>query len=114
MESNNKSAMSFGFAGNVRIVAQLACVVYDEENGTVVHGHGAVCLEGGKVPAEAAFKQRALELARKSRDLGSRRLQTIMVDLSEISGGPMRVDLSSRRLIPDNSPPPAQRRYRHK
>src|SRR5262249_39153977 len=110
MEANNKSAMPF-VAGNVRIVAQLACVVYDEEDGTVVHGHSVVCLEGGHVPDEAAFQQRALELARKSRDLGSRRLQTMMVDLSAIPGGPMRVDLSSHRLIPDDSPPPAQRRY---
>src|SRR5262249_46128306 len=75
MEANNKSAMRFGVAGNVRIVAQLACVVYDEKDGTVVHGHEAVCLEGSQVPDEAAFRQRALELARKSRDLGSRRLQ---------------------------------------
>jgi hypothetical protein len=102
--------MTFGFAGNVRVVAQLGCVVYDEEDGTVVHSHGAVCLEGGEVPDEAAFQQRALELARQSRDLGSRRLQTVMVDLSAISGGPMRVDLSSQHLIPDDSPPPAQRR----
>ena len=110
MESNNKSAMPFGVVGNVRIVAQFACVVYDEEDGIVVHGHGAVCLEGGQVPDKAAFQQRALELARKSRDLGSRRLQTKMVDLSAISGGPMRVDLSSHRLIHDDSPPPAQRK----
>jgi len=110
MEHNNKSAMSFGIAGNVRVVAQLACVVYDEQDGTVVHGHRALCLEGGQVPEEAAFQQRALELAREARDLGSRRLQTMMVDLSAISGGPMRVDLSSHRLIPDDSPPPAQKR----
>jgi hypothetical protein len=112
MEAKNKSAMSFGFAGNVRLVAQLACVIYDEEDGTVVHGHGAVCLEGGEVPDETAFQQRALDLARQSRNLGSRRLQTMMVDLSALSGGPMRVDLSSRRLIPDDSPSPAQRRHR--
>jgi hypothetical protein len=112
MELKNKSAVSLGLAGNVRLVAQLACVVYDGEDGTVIHGHGAVCLEGGHVPDTTAFQQRALELARQSRDLGSRRLQTMMVDLSAISGGPMRVDLSSRRLIPDNSPSPAQRRHR--
>jgi hypothetical protein len=114
MESNHKPAMSVGFAGKVRLVAQLACVVYDEKDGTVVHGHGAVCLEGGEVPDEAAFQKRALELARKSRDLGSRRLKTMMVDLSAMSGGPMRVDLSSHRLILDDSPPPARRRYGHK
>ena len=114
MESNNKSAMPFGFAGNVRLIAQLACVVYDEEDGTVVHGHGAVCLEGGAVPDEAAFQKRALELAHKSRDLGSRRLKTMMVDLSAMSGGPMRVDLGSHRLVPDDSPRPAQRRSGHK
>jgi hypothetical protein len=112
MESKNKSAMSFGFAGNVRLVAQLACVIYDEEDGTVVHGHGAVCLEGGEVPDEAAFQKRALELARKSRDLGSRRLKTMMVDLSAMSGGPMRVDLRSHHLIPDDSPSPGERRHR--
>jgi hypothetical protein len=110
MELNNQSAMRFSLVGNVRVVAQLACVVYDEEDGTVVHGHGAVCLEGGEVPDEAAFQQRALELARQSRDLGSRPLRTMMVDLSAISGGPMRVDLSSHRLIPDYSPPPAEQR----
>ena len=38
MESNHKPAMSVGFAGKVRLVAQLACVVYDETDGTVVHG----------------------------------------------------------------------------
>jgi len=32
-----------------------------------------------------------------------------MVDLSAMSGGPMRVDLRRHRLIPDDSPPPAQR-----
>jgi hypothetical protein len=111
MQSNKKSGMSFAFVGNVRPVAQLACVVYDEEDGAVVHGHGAVCLEGGEMPDNTAFQQRALELARQSRDLGSRRLQTLMVDLSAISGGPMRVDLGSRRLIPEDSPPPAQRRH---
>ena len=113
MESTNQFAMTFGFAGNVRVVAQLACVVYDEEDGTVVHSHGAVCLEGGEVPDEAAFQRRALELAHKSRDLGSRRLKTMMVDLSAMSGGPMRVDLGSHRLIP-GAPPPAPRRHGHK
>jgi len=114
MESSHKSAMSVGVAGKVRVVTQLACVVYDEKDGTVVHGHGAVCLEGGEVPNEAAFQKRALELAHKSRDVGSRRLKTMMVDLSAMSGGPMRVDLSSHRLIPDESPPPARRRSGHK
>ena len=114
MEPNHKSAMSVSVAGKVRLVAQLACVVYDEKDGTVVHGHGAVCLEGGEVPNEAAFQKRALELAHKSRDVGSRRLKTMMVDLSAMSGGPMRVDLSSHRLIPDESPPPARRRSGHK
>ena len=109
MESSNKSAMPFSVVGKARLLTQLACVVYDEEDGTVVHGHGAICLEGGEVPDEDAFRRRAVELARKSRDLGSRRLQAIMVDLSEISGGPKRVDLRSRRLIPDNTPPPALR-----
>jgi hypothetical protein len=104
--------MSVGFAGKVRLVAQLACVVYDEKDGTVVHGHGAVCLEGGEVPDETAFQKRALELAHKSRDLGSRRLKTMMVDLSAMSGGPMRVDLSSHHLIHDDSPRPAQRSSR--
>ena len=113
MKSNHKSAMSVGFAGKVRLVAQLACVVYDEKDGTVVHGHGAVCLEGGEVPDEAAFQKRTLELAHKSRDLGSRRLKTMMVDLSAMSGGPMRVDLSSHRLIHDDSPAPARRHAGH-
>ena len=111
MEPNNRPPMPFGFGGNVRPVAQLACVVYDEADGRVVHGHGAVCLEGGEVPDEAAFQKRALELARKSRNLGSRRLKTLMVDLAAISGGPMRVDLNSRRLIANDQPPPAQRRH---
>ena len=114
MEPNNQSAMSFGFAGKLRVVAQLACVVYDEADGAVVHGHGTVCFEGGAVPDEAAFQRRALELAHKSRDLGSRRLKTMMVELSAMSGGPMRVDLSSHRLIHDEAPPPAQRRAGHK
>ena len=111
MEPNNQSAMSFGFVGKLRVVAQLACVVYDEADGTVVHGHGTVCFEGGAVPDEAAFQHRALELARQSRDLGSRRLRTMMVELSAMSGGPMRVDLRRHRLIPDDSSPPAQRRH---
>jgi hypothetical protein len=114
MESSHKSAMSVGVAGKVRVVTQLGCVVYDEKDGTVVHGHGAVYLEGGEVPDEAAFQKRALELARKSRDLGSRRLKTMMVELSAMSGGPMRVDIGSHRLIPDESPPPARRRAGHK
>ena len=114
METNHKPAMSVGVAGKVRVVRQLACVVYDETDGTVVHGHGAVCLEGGAVPDEAAFQKRALELAHKSRDLGSRRLKTMMVELSAMSGGPMRVDLGSHRLIHDEAPRPAQRRSGHK
>jgi len=36
----------------------------------------------------------------------------MMVDLAALSGGPMRVDLNSRRLIANDSPPPAQRRHR--
>jgi len=47
--------MPLGFGGKVRPVAQLACVVYDEADGRVVHGHGAVCLEGGDVPDEATL-----------------------------------------------------------
>jgi hypothetical protein len=105
MEPNNQSAMSFGFVGNIRVVAQLACVVYAADDGSVVHGHGAICLEGSEVPDEAAFQQRALELARQSRELGERRLLTMMVDLAEMSGGPMRVDLSNHRLISDGLPP---------
>jgi len=111
MESSHKSAMSVGVVGKVRVVTQLACVVYDEKDGTVVHGHGAVCLEGGEVPNEAAFQKRALELAHKSRDLGSRRLKTMMVDLSAMSAGPMRVDLGSHRLIPGGARPRGQRRH---
>ena len=59
MESSNKSAMPFSVVGKAQLVAQLACVVYDEVDGTVVHGHGAICLEGGEVPDEAAFRRRA-------------------------------------------------------
>lgn len=114
MKSNHKSAMSVGIGGKVRLVAQLACVVYDEKDGTVVHGHGSVCLEGGEVPDESTFRKRTLELAHKSRDLGSRRLKTMMVDLSAISGGPMRVDLGNHRLIHDEPPAPARRHARHK
>lgn len=106
MESDSKSPNQFGYSGDVRIVAQLCCVVYDEEDGTVVHGHGALCLEGGEVPDEGAFQVRALELAQRSQELGSRRLRTMMVELAEVSGGPMRVDLTTGKLIVDDSQKP--------
>ena len=108
MESNSRPGNAFGYAGNVRIVAELACVVYDEEDGSVVHGHGAVCLEGGEMPDERAFQERAIDVARRSRELGSRRLQTLMVSPAEMSGGPMRVDLGTRRLVALETQPPAR------
>jgi hypothetical protein len=110
MESNSRPGSAFGSAGNVRVVAELACVVYDEEDGSVVHGHGAVCLEGGEMPDERVFQERALELARRSRELGQRRLQTLMVTPAEISSGPMRVDLGTKRLVTLETPPPARSR----
>lgn len=94
---------NFGIEGNVRVVGQLACVVFDEDDGTVVHAHGAVCLEGGEMPDEAAFQQRALELAKQSSDLGARKLQTLLIDPAEMSGGPMRVDLATKRVSPDET-----------
>jgi hypothetical protein len=107
MESNSQPGNASGSAGNVRVVAELACVVYDEEDGSVVHGHGAICLEGGEMPDERVVQERALELARRSRELRARRLQTLMVTPAEISGGPMRVDLGTKRLVALDTPPPA-------
>jgi hypothetical protein len=97
---------NFSIEGNVRIVGQLACVVFDEDDGTVVHAHGAICLEGGEMPDQVAFQQRALELAKQSRDLGTRKLQTLLIDPGEMSGGPMRVDLTTKRVSPDESQKP--------
>lgn len=93
----------FGIEGNVRIVGQLACVVFDEDDGTVVHVHGAVCLEGGEMPDEATFQQRALELSKKSSDLGARKLQTLLIDPAALSGGPMRIDLTTKRVSADET-----------
>ena len=97
---------SFGIEGNVRVIGQLACVVFDEDDGTVVHAHGGVVLEGGETPDEAAFQQRALELAKQSRDLGGRKLQTMLIDPAEMSAGPMRVDLVTKRVSADESQRP--------
>jgi hypothetical protein len=97
---------NFGLEGNVRIVGQLACVVFDEDDGAVVHAHGAICLEGGEMPDEAAFQQRALEVAKQASDRGDRKLQTLMIDPAEMSGGPMRVDLATKSVSPDDSQEP--------
>jgi hypothetical protein len=94
---------NFRIEGNVPVVGQLACVVFDEEDGAVVHAHGAICLEGGEMPDEDTFQQRALELAKQASDLGDRNLQTLMVDPAEMSGGPMRVDVATKRVSPDES-----------
>src|SRR5512132_2685131 len=88
------------------IVGQLACVVFDEDDGTVVHAHGAICLEGGEMPDQVAFQQRALELAKQSRDLGTRKLQTLLIHPREMSGGQMRVDPTKKRVSPDESQNP--------
>jgi hypothetical protein len=97
---------NFDIEGNVRVVGQLACVVFDEDDGTVVHAHGAICLEGGEMPDEVALLERAVELAKRSSDLGGRKLQTLMIDPAEMSGGPMRVDLATKRVSPDESQKP--------
>ena len=60
MESNNKSAMTFGFVGNVRLVAQLACVIYDEVDGTVVHGHGASVSKAARCRTRMPFSSERL------------------------------------------------------
>jgi hypothetical protein len=88
----------------VKVAAQLACLVYDEQTGIVVHGHGAVVLEGGEMPSESAFQERALELARRTRELGGRSLQTLIVDLNDVPAGPMRIDVATKRIIADVEP----------
>ena len=110
METKQNSALPYGVVGNVQIIAELACVVYDEETRVVIHAHGAVCLKGSEVPEDAAFQQRSLELAQSSGAFKSRRLQTMMVSLADLSGGSLRVDLESRRLIHDDTRPQPMRR----
>ena len=85
--------------GTVRIQSLKTYAVY-RADGTIVHTHSVVTVEGAEETSDEAVQQRALELASKHvADVAS--LRTLRVDHTQlVKGVRYRVDLESSSLQP--------------
>jgi hypothetical protein len=92
--------MDFYTTESLSVIFDQACVIFDTNNGEVLHIHEVTALEGGYVPTETDLREQSLELAKLSGDLSSKEVAVVIVEPGTVAGeGPFRVDLVSNQVI---------------
>jgi hypothetical protein len=86
------------------------CVLYDPEDGRVVHVHGVTTIQGGKAVSDAEVEQRTIAHA-KSLGRPVQGLRSLQVPISAIrQGGGLKVNAEGTSITA--SEPPAHPRKR--
>lgn len=81
-----------------RPVSKKTCVLYDPQNGSVVHTHSVVVMPGGRDVTDQELEERAKDRAKRAgHDIAN--LRTLPVAAEDCDGSSMyRVDLTTRKL----------------
>lgn len=91
--------MEFTTTDKVLIRSEMACLLYDPDNGAILHVHRVVTLKGAEEWPAAAIEERARQLA-KDFGLDAGRLQALIVDGRKLAADKdYRVDPKKQRLI---------------
>ena len=92
-------------SGSPRVQSVQSCVVFDSRDGTIVHIHDVVTMEGGEAISDYDVEQRALSLAAE-RGLDSSTLKTLRIDPEELEPGRLyAVDPDKSALVARSEPP---------
>jgi hypothetical protein len=75
-----------------------ACVLYDADNGRILHVHRTLVFAGGRMPDKATIESRAREVFTRSR--GERPIRALHVDEVSLKPGALfKIDLEKRTLV---------------
>src|SRR6516225_7955489 len=85
--------------------ASKVCILYDPDNGRVVHVHGVTIVNGAKKVSNAGLEQRAMKHA-KTFGRSVERLKTLHLPFSALRAlGAFKVNSEGTGLVPLRAPP---------
>lgn len=91
--------MEFTNTDKGQIRSEIACLLYDPDNGSILHVHRVVTIKGAEEWPAAAIEERARKLA-KGFGLEAERLKSLIVDGKKLaSDKDYRVDPKKQRLV---------------